>query len=196
MATLYRGQRPTAECFLSSALSKLWLQTSDRVSAKRIRVSAAIQHCRGERTERFRYKARKGIFNFYVNVMAVLVVDKHHKSLMSCSEKRARLLLNRRKARIHSMYPFTIRLVERTAEESVLQPVRCKIDPGSKTTGIALVREDKEQQSVLSLMELTHGYHYLKLTPAFNAEDFQKNQQNRGAAFPPSPKGSGFHAVK
>jgi 5-methylcytosine-specific restriction endonuclease McrA len=154
MATLYRGQRSTAECFLSSALSKLWLQTSDRVSTKRIRVRATIQHCRGEQTERFCYKARKG--NFYVNVMAVFVVDKQHKPLMPCSEKRARLLLNRRKARIHSFYPFVIRLVDRTAEESALQPVRCKIDPGSKTTGIALVREDKEQQSVLFLMELTH----------------------------------------
>ncbi len=88
--------------------------------------------------------------------MAVFVVDKHHKPLMPCSEKRARLLLNRKKARIHSIYPFVIRLVNRTAEESILQPVRCKIDPGSKTTGIALVREDREQQSVLSLMELTH----------------------------------------
>src|SRR5271170_1067693 len=75
---------------------------------------------------------------------------------MPCSEKRARLLLNRKKARIHSFYPFVIRLVDRTVKESVLQPVRCKIDPGSKTTGVALVREDKEQQSVLSLMELAH----------------------------------------
>src|SRR5258708_25442173 len=88
--------------------------------------------------------------------MAIFVVDKHHKPLMPCSEKRARLLLTRRKARIHSMYPFVIRLVDRIAEESVLQPVRCKIDPGSKTTGIAIVREDKEQQSVLFLMELKH----------------------------------------
>ena len=37
--------------------------------------------------------------------MAVLVLDKKHKPLMPCSERRAR---------IHSMYPFVIRLVERT----------------------------------------------------------------------------------
>ncbi len=88
--------------------------------------------------------------------MVVFVVDKHHKPLMPCSEKRAKLLLNRRRARIHSMYPFVIRLVNSTNGESVLQPVRCKIDPGSKTTGIAIVREDKEEQLVLFLMELTH----------------------------------------
>ncbi len=54
------------------------------------------------------------------------------------------------------MYPFVIRLVDRTTRESVLQPVRCKIDPGSKTTGIAIVRENKEEQIALFLMELTH----------------------------------------
>jgi hypothetical protein len=58
--------------------------------------------------------------------------------LMPCSEKRARLLLDRKRARIHRMRPFTIRLVDRTVEESILQPIRLKIDPGPKVTGIAL----------------------------------------------------------
>jgi 5-methylcytosine-specific restriction endonuclease McrA len=88
--------------------------------------------------------------------MAVFVLDKHHQPLMPCTEKRARLLLKRRKARIHSMYPFTIRLVHRTIQESATQPLRCKIDPGSRVTGIAIVREDAQQQVVSSLMELTH----------------------------------------
>ena len=88
--------------------------------------------------------------------MAVFVLDKHQKPLMPCSEKRARLLLNRRKARVHSVAPFTIRLMHRTAAESVLQPVRCKIDPGSKTTGLAIVREKEDKQIVLALFELTH----------------------------------------
>lgn len=88
--------------------------------------------------------------------MAVFVLDKHHKPLMPCSEKRARLLLNRRKAYVHTMYPFTIRLIDRTVKNSSLQPIRCKIDPGSKTTGMAVVREKEEQQTVLFLLELTH----------------------------------------
>lgn len=74
---------------------------------------------------------------------------------MPCSEKRARLLLNRRLA-VHSMAPFTIRLKYRTVEMSILQPIRCKIDPGSTITRLAIVREEKEQQAVLSLFELTH----------------------------------------
>ena len=88
--------------------------------------------------------------------MAIFVVDKHHQPLMPCTEKRARLLLNKRKARIYSMYPFTIRLVNRTALESAKQPLRCKLDPGSKVTGIAIVREEGTKQIALSLIELAH----------------------------------------
>ena len=74
----------------------------------------------------------------------VFVLDKHHKPLMPCSEKRARLLLERGRARVHRLVPFTIRLRDRKKEESALQPVRVKLDPGSKTTGIALVRENEQ----------------------------------------------------
>ena len=73
--------------------------------------------------------------------MAVFVLDKRKKPLMPCSEKRARLLLERGRARVHRMVPFTIRLVDRLQEDGVLQEVRVSLDPGSKTTGIAVTRE-------------------------------------------------------
>jgi len=98
--------------------------------------------------------------------MAVLVLDKRKKPLMPCSEKRARLLLERGRARVHRIVPFTIRLVDRLQEDSSLQPVRLKIDPGSKTTGMALVRESEtvdvatgevsRRSVVLMLLELQH----------------------------------------
>ncbi len=101
--------------------------------------------------------------------MAVLVLDKRKKPLMPCSEKRARLLLERGRARVHRMVPFTIRLVDRLQEDSSLQPVRLKIDPGSKTTGMALVREKETVDAttgeilrtftVLMLLELKHRGH-------------------------------------
>ncbi len=56
---------------------------------------------------------------------------------MPCSEKRARLMLERGRARVHRMVPFTIRLVDRLQEDSVLQPMGLQRDPGSKDTGIA-----------------------------------------------------------
>lgn len=90
--------------------------------------------------------------------MSVFVLDRHKKPLMPCSEKRARLLLSRGRARVHRMYPFTIRLVDRLASDSVLQPVAIKLDPGSKTTGIAVFRDRGGNQgsAVLFLAELHH----------------------------------------
>ena len=101
--------------------------------------------------------------------MAVFVLDKRKKPLMPCSEKRALMLLERGRARVHRMVPFTIRLVDRLQADSVLQPVRLKLDPGSKTTGMALVRESEAVDTatgevfrkvvVLMLLELQHrGY--------------------------------------
>lgn len=95
--------------------------------------------------------------------MAVFVLDKHKRPLMPCTEKRARLLLERGRARVHRLIPFTIRLTDRSACDSVLQPIRLKLDPGSRTTGIALVREQETASDesirtliVLKLIELQH----------------------------------------
>jgi len=88
--------------------------------------------------------------------MSVFVLAKNQQPLMPCSEKRARLLLNRGRARVHKMYPFTIRLVDRRG--GVTQHLTLKIDPGSKQTGIAIVRENEAATiaTVVSLLELKH----------------------------------------
>ena len=104
--------------------------------------------------------------------MAVFVLDKRKKPLMPCSEKRARLMLERGRARVHRMMPFTIRLVDRLVEDSTLQPLRLKLDPGSKTTGLALVREKETVDgstgevvrtlTILMLLELKHRGHAIR----------------------------------
>lgn len=86
--------------------------------------------------------------------MAVFVLDRREYPLMPCTEKRARLLLSRGEAVVHLRMPFTIRLKHRVGGD--VQPVRLKLDPGSKTTGVAMVREASDGQHVLSLMELWH----------------------------------------
>src|SRR5690625_4024702 len=98
--------------------------------------------------------------------MAVFVLGKNKRPLMPCSEKRARLLLERGRARVHRLVPFTIRLLDRTVADCALQPLELKIDPGSKTSGLALVRtrQSVNAQSgeitatahVLNLFELIH----------------------------------------
>ena len=96
--------------------------------------------------------------------MAVFVLDKRKRPLMPCSEKRARLLLSRGRAVVARLVPFTIRLKDRIGGET--HALRIKLDPGSKTTGIALVREDEQidpdagvvhrQAHVLWLAKLQH----------------------------------------
>lgn len=98
--------------------------------------------------------------------MSVFVLDKQGKALMPCTEKRAKLLLARGRARVHRLVPMVIRLVDRHITSCALQPLRLKLDPGSKTTGMAVVRDAEvidrltgEVQNiavVLNLMELIH----------------------------------------
>jgi 5-methylcytosine-specific restriction endonuclease McrA len=52
------------------------------------------------------------------------------------------------------MYSFTIRLVDRESGET--QPLSLKIDPGSKQTGIAIVRAADTSAVVVALIELKH----------------------------------------
>ena len=79
--------------------------------------------------------------------MYVFVVDKHKKPLTPCRPKRARILLRSGRAVVARRYPFTIRIKDRTVEESIVKPVRVKIDPGSRYTGVAVVREDVDAES-------------------------------------------------
>jgi 5-methylcytosine-specific restriction endonuclease McrA len=88
--------------------------------------------------------------------MSVFVLDKRKKPLMPCSERRARLLLERGRAVVHRRYPFAIRLKDRVGGET--QPVRVKLDPGSKITGIAVVANEgtNHPATVKTLVELAH----------------------------------------
>lgn len=86
----------------------------------------------------------------------VFVLDRHQKPLMPCSEKRARLLLERGRAVVHRRAPFTIRLKDRTVADSVTQPIRIKLDPGSKTTGIAVTRDGDRGPQAIFLGNIVH----------------------------------------
>ena len=70
-------------------------------------------------------------------VTAVFVVGSTEKPLMPTTPKRARLLLKAKRADVFARNPFTIRLLDR--EDGDLQPLEIKADPGSKTTGMALM---------------------------------------------------------
>jgi 5-methylcytosine-specific restriction endonuclease McrA len=68
----------------------------------------------------------------------VFVLDRHGQPLMPCHPARARQLLDRGRARVARLYPFTVRLIDREVQHSEVDAVTVKIDPGSKATGIAV----------------------------------------------------------
>lgn len=95
------------------------------------------------------------------NSVSVFVLSREGKPVMPCSEKRARKLLESGRARVHKLYPFTIRVVDRSLESCELQPLRLSLDPGSKTTGVCIARVEQKQEAeptmhIAFLMELVH----------------------------------------
>ena len=87
----------------------------------------------------------------------VLVVDHERKPCAPVHPGRARHLLNRGRAAVLRRYPFTLILKagERAGERAEEgDPLRLKIDPGSKTTGLAVVNDATGQ--VVWAAELAH----------------------------------------
>ncbi|MEM8603966.1 MAG: RRXRR domain-containing protein, partial [Cyanobacteria bacterium P01_H01_bin.121] len=86
----------------------------------------------------------------------VLVVDQNRKPLTPCKPRTARRLLAAGKASRLRFYPFTIILHKAIAGE----PKACqlKLDPGSKTTGLVLLKGDQ----VIWAAELTHRGQQIK----------------------------------
>ncbi|MDY6897146.1 MAG: RNA-guided endonuclease IscB [Cyanobacteriota bacterium] len=68
----------------------------------------------------------------------VFVVDRNKKPLQLCSPARARILQDQGKAKKLKMYPFTL-ILDQEIEAEVTQELEIRIDPGSKTSGIALI---------------------------------------------------------
>ncbi|AJF08196.1 RNA-guided endonuclease IscB [Geoalkalibacter subterraneus] len=84
----------------------------------------------------------------------VFVLDNNKQPLSPCSPARARMLLRGGKAAVIRRYPFTIILKDRTGGST--QPVELKLDPGSKTTGVALVQQKDNGAAVIFAAELQH----------------------------------------
>ena len=69
------------------------------------------------------------------------------------ASRRARLLLKAGKAAAFKRFPFTL-ILRQPGAQAAHEPLRLKIDPGSHTTGLALVGE--RSGKVLWAGELTH----------------------------------------
>ncbi len=84
--------------------------------------------------------------------MRVFALDKNRKPLDPCHPARARILLKQGRAKVLRRYPFTIILGDLEIENCVTHFHQLKIDPGAKTTGLAIVQNHR----VVWAAELTH----------------------------------------
>jgi 5-methylcytosine-specific restriction endonuclease McrA len=73
---------------------------------------------------------------------------------MPCHPARARKLLGKGKAAVYRQHPFTIILKDRA--DGVTQPIVLKIDPGSRGTGLALLKMQGDSFLLLWAANLLH----------------------------------------
>jgi 5-methylcytosine-specific restriction endonuclease McrA len=108
--------------------------------------------------------------------MFVFVLDSSKKQLNPTHPARARKLLKQGKAAVFKRYPFTIILKEEV-ERANNQELRIKIDPGAKTTGLAVLRNEV----VLWAAELTHRGFQIRdaLTSRRQSRRSRRNRKTR-----------------
>lgn len=83
----------------------------------------------------------------------VFVLDTNKQALNPVHPGRARKLLSNGEAAVFKQYPFTI-ILKCAVEDPIIEPLRIKLDPGSKTTGIAVVNDDNGE--VVFAAQLEH----------------------------------------
>lgn len=88
----------------------------------------------------------------------VFVLDTNRKPLTPCKPSLARKLLKAGKAKVFRLYPFTIILNKEVIDNP--EPLTLKIDPGSRTTGFAILSGFNliwVAELTISLMQLVLG---------------------------------------
>ncbi|GHO77886.1 hypothetical protein KSD_56570 [Ktedonobacter sp. SOSP1-85] len=83
----------------------------------------------------------------------VFVIESSHQPLDPVHPGQARRFLKQGKAAVWRRFPFTI-ILKQEVKQPQTEPLRLKIDPGSRTTGIALVHDISGE--VVFAAELTH----------------------------------------
>jgi len=89
----------------------------------------------------------------------VFVLDTTKQPLDPVHPGRARLLLKEGQAAVYRRFPFTL-ILKRALESPTLHPLRLKIDPGSQTTGLAILNDSSGE--VVWAAQLTHRGQQIK----------------------------------
>jgi 5-methylcytosine-specific restriction endonuclease McrA len=83
----------------------------------------------------------------------VFVLDTNFQPLAPIHPGRARMLLSSGKAAVFRRYPFTV-ILKKEVLNPIVEPLRLKIDPGAKVTGLAIVNDNTGE--VVWVAELQH----------------------------------------
>jgi len=102
----------------------------------------------------------------------VFVLDTNRKPLTPCKPSLARKLLNAGKAKVFRLYPFTIILNKEVNDTP--KPLTIKIDPGSKTTGLAIL----SGSNLIWVGELTHRGQSIKASLE-SRRSLRRSRRNR-----------------
>jgi 5-methylcytosine-specific restriction endonuclease McrA len=100
----------------------------------------------------------------------VFVLDTNKRPLNPVPPGQARRLLRTKQAAVYRRYPFTI-ILKYAVTKPEVEPHQLKIDPGSKTTGLAIV----QGENVIWAAELTHRGQQIKN----DLESRRANRRNR-----------------
>lgn len=106
----------------------------------------------------------------------VLVLDTNRKPLMPCHPARARELLKKGRASVFRKYPFTIIIHDRDGGKT--QETELRVDPGSKTTGLALVVSDQNGDRAVVGVEVEHRSRRIKQNLK-KRRDVRRNRRSR-----------------
>ena len=110
----------------------------------------------------------------------VFVLDTDKRPLDPVHAGTARHLLNAGKAAVFRRFPFTLILKE-ACPDTPGQPLELKIDPGSKTTGIAIKQGDK----VIFGAELQHRGQQIK-DALLSRRQLRRGRRNRKTRYRPA----------
>lgn len=108
---------------------------------------------------------------------SVFVLDTNKQPLSPCRPSVARKLLRDGKAAVYRRFPFTV-ILKRAVDTPIVEPVTIKVDPGSKTTGIALVQVSASSPTVVFAAELEHRGQAIKDALA-SRRAIRRNRRNR-----------------
>jgi len=91
----------------------------------------------------------------------VIVLDTNKQQLAPCHPARARELLRNQQASVYRKQPFTIILKHTVDVVDTPTRYELKIDPGSKTTGVAVVQHTTNGSKVVMGINLQHRGHII-----------------------------------